>query len=166
MKLQDLLKEADGQLTHVESRFNQLEQENLAMQQRYEQNELLVASVKKDFQQILNYKNDLEVLIEEQTQSLESKNQRLYQVEEQRNQKDGEIENLEAQLRRQTALADENRKKLLQAEVKLRQLTQATVKDLKAKIKDKDAEIEVLKEMVKSANQQAKTKEGDVNRLR
>ena len=65
MKLQDLLKEADGQLTHVESRFNQLEQENLAMQQRYEQNELLVASVKKDFQQILNYKNDLEVLIEE-----------------------------------------------------------------------------------------------------
>ena len=50
MKLQDLLKEADGQLTHVESRFNQLEQENLAMQQRYEQNELLVASVKKDFQ--------------------------------------------------------------------------------------------------------------------
>ena len=47
------------------------------MQQRYEQNEVLVASVKKDFQQILNYKSDLEMLIEEQTQSLESKNQRL-----------------------------------------------------------------------------------------
>ena len=65
MKLQDLLKEADGQLTHVEQRFGQLEQENMAMQQRYEQNELLVASVKKDFQQILNYKNDLEILVEE-----------------------------------------------------------------------------------------------------
>ena len=82
VKLQDLLKEADEQLTHVEQRFSQVEQENQAMQQRYEQNELLVASVKKDFQQILNYKNDLEVLIEEQTQSLESKNQRLFQVEE------------------------------------------------------------------------------------
>ena len=46
------------------------------------------------------------------------------------------IENLEGQVRRQTGLADENRKKLLQAEVKLRQLTQATLKDLKAKIKD------------------------------
>jgi hypothetical protein len=66
----------------VEQRFGQVEQENQAMQARYEQNELLVASVKKDFQQILNYKNDLEVLIEEQTQSLESKNQRLFQVEE------------------------------------------------------------------------------------
>lgn len=40
------------------------------------------------------------------------------------------------------------------------------MKDLKAKLKDKDAEIEVLKEMVKSANMQAKTKEGDVTRLR
>lgn len=66
----------------MEQRFGQVEQENQAMQARYEQNELLVASVKKDFQQILNYKNDLEVLIEEQTQSLESKNQRLFQVEE------------------------------------------------------------------------------------
>jgi len=90
----------------------------------------------------------------------------LYHLEEQRAAKDGEIENLEAQVRRQTGLADENRKKLLQAEVKLRQLTQATLKDMKAKIKDKDAEIEVLKEMVKSANLQAKTKEGDVSRLR
>ena len=40
------------------------------------------------------------------------------------------------------------------------------MKDLKAKLKDKDAEIEVLKEMVKSANMQTKTKEGDVSRLR
>ena len=55
-------------------------------------------------------------------------------------------------MRRQTALADENRKKLLQAEVKIRQLTQATLKDLRAKLKDKNSEIEVLKEMVKSAN--------------
>ena len=68
-------------------------------------------------------------------------------------------------MRRQTALADENRKKLLQAEVKIRQLTQATLKDLKAKLKDKNSEIEVLKEMVKSANMQAKSKDIDVSRL-
>jgi hypothetical protein len=41
-------------------------------------------------------------------------------------------------------------------------LTQATLKDLKAKIKEKDAEIEVLKEMVKSSNIQAKAKETDM----
>ena len=50
--------------------------------------------------------------------------------------------------------------------MKLRQLTQATLKDLKAKVKDKNAEIEVLKEMVKSANMQAKSKDIDVSRLK
>ena len=39
------------------------------------------------------------------------------------------------------------------------------MKDLRAKIKDKNAEIDVLKEMVKSANMQAKAKDIDVSRL-
>ena len=50
--------------------------------------------------------------------------------------------------------------------MKIRQLTQATLKDLKAKVKEKDAEIEVLKEMVKSANMQAKAKDGDIDKLK
>lgn len=45
----------------------------------------------------------------------------------------------------------EIKKKLVQAEVKIRQLTQATLKDLKIKIRERDAEIEVLKEMVRSS---------------
>ena len=36
------------------------------------------------------------------------------------------------------------------------------MKDLKQKIKEKNAEIEVLKEMVKSANMQAKAKDIDI----
>lgn len=61
--------------------------------------------------------------------------------------------------------SDDHRKKLLQAEVKIRQLTQATLKDLKKKIKEKDTEIEVLKEMVKSSNITAKSKDTDMQRL-
>ena len=70
------------------------------MQQRYEQNELLVASVKKDFQQILNYKNDLEVLIEEQTQHLENKNKRLLQLEDNDRSREADIQSIESNLRR------------------------------------------------------------------
>lgn len=58
--------------------------------------------------------------------------------------------------------SDDHRKKLLQAEVRIRQLTGATIKDLKKKLKEKDTEIEVLKEMVKSANIQAKAKDTDI----
>lgn len=40
------------------------------------------------------------MLVEDQTIQLESKNKRLYQVEESSRSRDGEIENLEGQLRR------------------------------------------------------------------
>jgi len=50
--------------------------------------------------------------------------------------------------------------------VKIRQLTQATLKDMRTKVKEKNAEIEVLKEMVKSANTQIKAKDVDITRLK
>ena len=72
--------------------------------------------------------------------------------EEAQKNREQEIEKSENAMRRATQQADEMKKKLMQAEVKIKQLTQATIKDLKGKLKDKNAEIEVLKEMVKSAN--------------
>jgi hypothetical protein len=59
-------------------------------------------------------------------------------------------------LRRQTQSLEEIKKKLTQAEVKLRQITNTTLKDQKAKIKEQKAEIDVLKEMVKSSNTNSK----------
>lgn len=60
---------------------------------------------------------------------------------------------------------DESRKKLMAAEVKIKQLTNATIKDLKTQIKEKSAEVEILKEMVKSSNMQVKAKDIDIQRL-
>jgi hypothetical protein len=57
---------------------------------------------------------------------------------------------------------DEARKKVMALEVKIKQLTQATIKDLKQQLKERQAEIEVLKEMVKAANTQLKTKDIDI----
>jgi hypothetical protein len=39
------------------------------------------------------------------------------------------------------------------------------MKDMKGKLKERSNEIEVLKEMVKSANMQAKAKDIDISRL-
>jgi len=49
--------------------------------------------------------------------------------------KDVELTNTEAALRRETQSLAEIKKKLTQAEVKLRQITNTTLKDQKAKIK-------------------------------
>ena len=59
---------------------------------------------------------------------------------------------MDGQLRRANDSAAESKKKLLQAEVKLRQLTKATVKDLKTQVKQKEQEIEVLKQMVRESS--------------
>ena len=62
-------------------------------------------------------------------------------------------------------MAEDQRKRVIQAEMKLKTLTATTVKDLKNQLKERNAEVEVLKEMVKSANSQTKTKEIDIQRL-
>ena len=79
--------------------------------------------------------------------------------------KDSEIDKKESVLRRMTESAAETKKKLMQAEVKIRQLTQATVKDLKTKVKEKQNEINVLKEMIKSSSSSLKAKDIDIQRL-
>lgn len=79
--------------------------------------------------------------------------------------KESELEKKENLLRRITQGADDTKKKLVQSEIKLRQITSTTLKDLKSKFKDKLNEIDVLKEMVKSANKQAKAKDIDIQRL-
>ena len=60
---------------------------------------------------------------------------RANQMEEQLRSRQNEFDNLEATLRRSNESAAESKKKLLQAEVKIRQLTGATVKDLKMNVK-------------------------------
>lgn len=46
--------------------------------------------------------------------------------------------------------------------MKLRQVTQTTLRDMKLKMKEQANEVEVLKEMVKSSTIQAKAKDIDI----
>ena len=104
----------------LEERLEPLQIENDQLVQRFEQNEALVQSVKQDFQQILNYKNDLDLLIEDQTQQLEAKNKKLFGYEDVEHRHAHELEQLEHKLRTTTQQSEESKKKLLQAEVKIR----------------------------------------------
>jgi hypothetical protein len=68
----------------------------------------------------MNFKNELEVLVEEQTQHIEMKNRKMQGFEETMRFKDAEIEKKDQLLRRMTPAMDEMKKKLSQAEMKLR----------------------------------------------
>lgn len=86
-------------------------------------------------------------------------------LEETMKYKDSELEKKDSLLRRVTSGADDMKKRLTQAEMKLRQITQTTLRDLKVKLKDQSNEVDVLKEMVKSANKASKAKDIDIQRL-
>ena len=96
---------------------------------------------------------------------IEKGNKRLHAVEEQLKGKDMTIDQAESAVRRMQQMNDESRKKVLVAEVKIKQLTQATLKDLKNQLKERGSEVEVLKEMVKSSNIQSQSKDKDIQRL-
>jgi hypothetical protein len=61
----------------------------------------------------LHFKNELELLIEEQTQIIEKKNKRIVMIEETLRFKDSELEKKDSLLRRITSGADETKKKLM-----------------------------------------------------
>ena len=79
--------------------------------------------------------------------------------------KQDELDKKDGVIRRMTESTNEVKKKLMQAEVKIRQLTQATIRDLKMKLKERVNECEVLKEMVKSTGNSLKAKDIDFVRL-
>ena len=90
-----------------------LQQENEQLQQRIQQMTSIQDSLKGDFQQILNYKNDLELLIEDQTQQMEQKNKKIFSFEDVESRHAHEVEQLESRLRVATQQGDESKKKLL-----------------------------------------------------
>jgi len=116
-------------------------------------------------QQVMSYKNELEILIDEQTTNISVSSKRVITMEDALKHKDSEVEQKDGVIRRLTDSQAEIKKKLMQAEVKIRQLTQATIKDLKLKLKQKTNEIDVLKEMVKSTSNSLKAKDVDNQRL-
>lgn len=145
--------------------MRKMEGDLTAYQERYDQNEGEVAQIKEDMQELLSYKNDIEMVVEDQSQNITQMNKRILHLDEAIRNKDQQSEEKDGVVRRMTESTAETKKKLMQAEVKIRQLTQATVKDLKTKVKEKQNEIEVLKEMVKSSSSSLKAKDIDINRM-
>ena len=73
--------------------------------------------------QLLGYKNELELLIDEQTSNISINTKKMVSMEDSLRFKDSEIDKKDGVIRRMTDSTAETKKKLMQAEVKIRQLT-------------------------------------------
>ena len=70
--------------------------------------------------QILKYKNELELVLEQSTNSLEQKNRKMAINDEKFREKTVQLEQAEAALKRAQQNAEDNRKKVIQCEIKLK----------------------------------------------
>ena len=68
----------------------------------------------------MGYKNDLEILVEEQTTNISVSSKRVISMEDSLRFKDDEIDKKDSVIRRMTESTAETKKKLMQAEVKIR----------------------------------------------
>ena len=89
-------------------------------EERYGQNEEEVTAMKQDMQSLLGYKNELELLVEEQSQNISVTSKRIVAAEESLRYKENELDQKEGTLRRTVESSAEMKKKLMQAEVKIR----------------------------------------------
>jgi transposase len=75
------------------------------------------------------------------------------------------MEKKEQLLGKLSKIAEGNKNKVRSTEQKLKQISDTQVRDANKKLKDKLGEVEVLKDMLKSANRQIKSKDIDIKRL-
>jgi len=82
-------------------------------EERYGQNEEEVTTMKQDMQSLLGYKNELELLVEEQSQNISVTSKRIVASEESLRYKENELDQKEGVLRRTIESSAEMKKKLM-----------------------------------------------------
>ena len=97
---------------------------------------------------------------------IQNQKQSIKYLEEELAKRDQEMEQREKQIKRLTTSNDELKKENASLSSKLKQIQTIQMKELNRKIQEKDSEIDVLKEMVKSGQLQIKGKEQEMGRLR
>ena len=100
--------------------MRKMEDEMRAYEERFAQSEEEVDQMKQDMQLVVSYKNELEEIVDQQTATLSQTSKRASAIEDQMRLKDADFEKQEAALRRANESNAETKKKLMQAEVKIR----------------------------------------------
>ena len=93
--------------------MRKMEEDMQGYEERYGQNEEEVTTMKQDMQSLLGYKNELELLVEEQSQNISVTSKRIVASEESLRYKENELDQKEGVLRRTIESSAEMKKKLM-----------------------------------------------------
>lgn len=158
-QLEVKLQKAEDTAREASMELQQLQEQNDEQNDKFGDQDDQIAQMHEDMQRLLEFKNELEALIEEQNKDIEEKTAKITKLvaelktyKSEAEKKDAYIKNLEKQ-------AKELKTKQATASTKLNKLKQGKVTELQKKIRDLTSEVEVLKEMVKSSKNEMRAKE-------
>lgn len=156
--------EAETRKTAVELQKSEEKRDEGGDTNLNDQNEQ-ITQMHEDMRRLLEFKNELEALIEEQNKEIDHKNRRINDLVDKNKFKDAEIlkftsytENLERQNK-------ELKAKISQYSSKFNKLKQGKTSENQKTINDMNREIELLKEMVKSSKNELRSKDISIKKF-
>ena len=139
--------------------LQQVQDQNEEHNDKFGDQDEQIAQMHEDMQRLLEFKNELEVLIEEQNKDIEKKQRKIDDLTDEITVKDADTQKLTEYLKNLEKQYKEAKSKYNQVNSSYNRLKQGKIAELQKKITDLNGEIEILKEMVKSSKNEVRTKE-------
>ena len=122
--------------------------------------------MQEDFSALIEFKQELEKLLSDQTKQLKKKVLRLRHQDDSITTLEQQVHNQTLETKRLFEQGTDWKRKCLTLEQKVKVTSQITIKDLKKKTAEKIREVELMKELVKSSNKQLSSKDFDIKRYK
>eukprot|EP00347_Sterkiella_histriomuscorum_P021852 403332543 len=171
-EMEPRFREQEVKLAQVEQKYNQMniqsneiKLQNEGITQKCDIQSQRIKEMKSQIKQLTSEKDDIDKEHQKKKQKLNLLQQQVTVFEEERHKKDAEIENKSKVLERMISANEDLKKENQKLGLKLRQIQTTQIKDMQKKLRDKDSELEVLKEMIRSAQLQNKGKDNEIQRM-
>jgi len=123
-------------------------------------------TMKKDMQKLIEFKNELESLVEQQNNELLKKNDEFKMFQKELSSKNNQIEHMNEYIKELEKQVKSEENRIHKTEVKMRQLKQGQIIEMSKKMRDQENQIEILKGMIEGSKKELKSKVHNINTLK
>lgn len=152
-------KKAEDEARETVQELEAYQEQNEEHNHKFGDQDEQIAQMHEDMRRLLEFKNELEALIEEQNKDIEDKTQRINKLVSDLKTVKGDVEAKDTYIKNLEKQNKEIKTKHSATSGKFNRLKQGKVTELQKKNRDLASEVHVLKGMVKSSKNEVRTKE-------
>lgn len=123
-------------------------------------------TMKKDMQKLIEFKNELEALVEQQNSELGKKTEELAMAQKELKVKDAQLRKMNEYISELEKQLKQDEHKIHQNEVKFKKMKQGQIIEMSKKLRDQQNQIEILKEMVAGSKKELQSKVHNITTLK